>query len=117
MRQACCVIAILLAASYGAPAAVTVMLLDLLNTSWTDQIQARRALVAFLEQIQPQDHIAIFALGAHSLTLLHDYTTNATSLVVRLKQVHDEGLPEFDASTPHTEPFKRLGLDALFDAH
>ena len=104
----------------GAPTAVTVMLLDLLNTSWTDQIHARKALVAFLEQIQPQDHIAIFALGAHSLTLLHDYTTNAASLVVRLKQVHNGGLPEFDASTQHTEPqreFKSLGLDAIFDAN
>ena len=52
------------------------MLLDLLNTVVDrSRLRARKALVAFLEQIQPRDHIAIFALGAHSLTLLHDYTT------------------------------------------
>jgi VWFA-related protein len=91
----------------GAPTSVTVVLLDLLKTRWTDQLHARRALLAFLEQIQPQDHIAIFALGAHSLTLLHDYTTNAASLVARLKKVKGE---------PQAE-LQNLGLEALFDAN
>src|SRR6266540_1223058 len=41
----------------GTPASVTVVLLDLLNTSWTDQIYARKALVKFLGQIQPEDRL------------------------------------------------------------
>jgi VWFA-related protein len=50
------------------PTNVTVVLLDLLNTSWVDQIHARKALLKFFQQIQPQDRIAIFPLGSRGLT-------------------------------------------------
>ncbi len=75
-----------LAENRNVPTSVTVVLLDLLNTSWTDQMYARKALLKFLQQIQPQDRIAIFALGHRSLTLLHDYTTDSASLVARLQK-------------------------------
>jgi len=39
-----------------------VVLIDLVNTSWTDQQYARKALLKFFQQIQPQDRVAIFAL-------------------------------------------------------
>jgi VWFA-related protein len=98
---------------------VTVVLLDLLNTSWTDQIYARKALMKFLGQIQPQDRIAIFALGAHRLTLLHDYTTDSASLLARLKKANGEIPSELDASTVSSDTqadLQNLGLDTLADA-
>ena len=104
----------------GVPTGVTVVLLDLLNTSWTDQIYARKALLKFLEQIQPQDRIAIFALGKRSLTLLHDYTTDSTALIARLKTDTGEIPSDLDASTLNSDTqseLQNLGLEALADAN
>jgi VWFA-related protein len=104
----------------GVPTSVTVVLLDLLNTSWTDQIYARKALMKFLGQIQPQDRIAIFALGRRSLTLLHDYTTDSASLLARLKTANGEIPSDLDASTLNSDTqgeLQNLGLEALADAN
>lgn len=104
----------------GVPTSVTVVLLDLLNTSWTDQIYARKALMKFLGQIQPQDRIAIFALGKRSLTLLHDYTTDSASLLARLKKADGEIPSDLDASTLNSDTqaeLQNLGLEALADAN
>jgi len=102
------------------PTSVTVVLLDLLNTSWTDQLYARKGLLKFFEQIQPQDRVALFALGRHSLTLLHDYTTDSASLIARLQKATGEIPSELDASTVNANAqseLQRLGLDALADAN
>jgi VWFA-related protein len=104
----------------GVPTSITVVLLDLLNTSWADQQYARKGLMKFLAQVQPQDRIAIYALGAHSLTLLHDYTTDASSLVARLKRENGELPADLEASTlnPDTQQELRdLDLGALADAN
>jgi VWFA-related protein len=102
------------------PTGITVILLDLLNTSWGDQHYAREALVKFLAQVQPKDRIAIYALGARSLTLLHDYTTDAASLVARMDKVKGQTSPELDASTlnPDTQQeLRNLDLGGLADAN
>ena len=104
----------------GVPTSVTVVLLDLLNTSWTDQIYARKALIKFLGQIEPQDRIAIFALGARSLTLLHDYTTDSASLIARLNKDRGEIPTDLAASTLNSDTqqeLQNLGLEALADAN
>ena len=104
----------------GVPTSVTVVLLDLLNTSFVDQQYARKALVKFLGQVQPQDRIAIYALGHHSLTLLHDYTTDAASLVERLNKTTGEIPSALDASTVNLDAqqeLQALGLDQLADAN
>jgi VWFA-related protein len=110
----------IIARQAGIPTNVTVVLLDLLNTSFVDQQYARKALVNFLGQIQPQDRIAIYALGRRSLTLLHDYTADASSLVRRLQQTRGEIPSELDASTLNADTqqeLQALGLDALADAN
>jgi VWFA-related protein len=104
----------------GVPVSVTVILLDLLNTSWSDQHYAREALVKFLSQIQPQDRIAIFALGQRSLTLLHDYTSDASSLLARMKAAKGQVASDLEASTldPDTQQELRdLDLGGLADAN
>jgi len=108
-----------LAENHDVPTSVTVVLLDLLNTSWTDQLYARKGLLKFLQQLQPQDRVAIFSLGSHSLRLLHDYTTDSASLISKLRQATGEIPTELDASTPNPaaqSELQRLGLDALADA-
>lgn len=102
----------------GVPTNVTVILIDLVNTSLVDQHYARRALVDFLGQIQPQDRVALYALGRQSLTLLHDYTADASSLVDRIRTTRGEIPSQLDASTVNAdsqEELRALGLDALAD--
>ena len=109
-----------LSARTGVPTSVTVVLLDLLNTSWTDQLYARKALIKFLGQIQPQDRIAIFALGSRRLSLLHDYTTDAASLIERLKKTSGEIASDLAASTLNLDAqteLQRLGLESIADAN
>jgi VWFA-related protein len=108
-----------LAQRAGVPPSVTIVLLDLLNTSWTDQVYARKALVKFLEQIQPQDRLAILTLGGGRLTVLHDYTTDAASLVAKVAKFKAQLLPELDASTVNPDSQQALadlGLDSFADA-
>jgi VWFA-related protein len=109
-----------LTAHTGVPTSVTVVLLDLLNTTWSDQQYARKALIEFLEQIQPQDRIAIFALGNRSLTMLHDYTIDSASLLARIATLKGEVPSDLEASTvsPDTQHvLQDLDLSALADAH
>ena len=104
----------------GVPTSITVILLDLLNTRWADQQYARKALVTFLGQIQPQDRIAIYTLGERSLTVLHDYTTDAASLVARLKRAGGEIPSRLEASTldpDSQQELRDLDLSALADAN
>jgi VWFA-related protein len=86
-----------LAQRAGVPSSVTVILLDSLNTNITDQTYARKAVIDFLLQLQPSDHVAIYRLSSQ-LQILHDYTTDAADLIKRLQESRAEILPGADAS-------------------
>ena len=58
---------------------LSVILLDALNTEWSDQIYARRAAADVLEQIPAGERLAIFALSDR-LRLLHDFSSDAAAL-------------------------------------
>ena len=62
------------------PNAVTVLLLDGLNTKFEDQVYAKRQLIAFLKQLRPADHVAIYELG-NRLRILHDFSSDTESLI------------------------------------
>ena len=68
----------------GTPAAVTAILLDGVNTRFSDQANARQQVIRFLKQIQPEDRIAIYTLDSRGLRVLHDYTTDSSDLVTKL---------------------------------
>jgi VWFA-related protein len=67
----------------GTPSAVTVILLDALNTRLTDQAYAKQQVIKFLQTIEPDDHIGIYTLGG-SLRVLHDYTNDSRDLLRQL---------------------------------
>lgn len=70
--------------STGAP--ITVMLLDALNTPFTDQAYARRQMLAFVkEQFKPTDRMAVFALTG-GLNLLQDFTSDPQVLYTALQR-------------------------------
>lgn len=69
--------------STGAP--VTVMLLDALNTAFTDQAYARGQMLAFVKNnFKPSDRMAVFTLTG-SLNVLQDFTSDPQTLFTALQ--------------------------------
>lgn len=92
------------------PTSVTVILLDGLNTRFEDMAQARAQIIKFLGQLQPQDRVALYTLTTR-LRVLHDFTTDATSLLRALERSKGHVSAELAASEP--EPVNLTGIDAL----
>ena len=65
---------------------VTVILLDRLNTAWEDQAQAKAQIVGFLGQIQPNDRLGLYLLDSNRVRVLHDFTTDVSSLLRSLSR-------------------------------
>jgi VWFA-related protein len=83
----------------GVPPSVTIILLDGLNTSFEDQTWARTEVVRFLENLQPQDRVAIMLLGDH-LYMLQDFTSDPTTLLAVLKSRKARIASELKSSAP-----------------
>jgi VWFA-related protein len=65
---------------------ITVMLLDALNTPFTDQAYARSQMLAFVKaSFKPTDRMAIFTLTG-SLNVLQDFTSDPQSLYTALQR-------------------------------
>jgi VWFA-related protein len=64
-----------------APGSVTVVLFDRLNTPAHDQLFARQQLVSFLSQIKSEDRVGLYVLESNAISVLHDFTNDARSLV------------------------------------
>jgi VWFA-related protein len=79
-------------ADQSAPSSATVILLDGLNTRSSDLAYARYQIVKFLKQIQPQDRVALYTLGT-DLTLVHDFTSDSTSLLAALQNFGEVRAP------------------------
>ena len=60
---------------------VTVILFDRLNSSLEDQKQARDQIVKLLAKSDPGDRIAVYVLESDAVTVLHDFTTDASRLI------------------------------------
>jgi VWFA-related protein len=86
-----------LAERSAVPKSVTVILLDALNTEISDQESARRQVIKFLGQLQPQDRVGIYTLD-YRLNVLHDFTTDSSALLESLKEYQGERLPDESAS-------------------
>ena len=67
----------------GVPNCVTIILLDALNTPRQEMANARLAVVDFLQQIQPHDHVALYGLSTN-LYVIHNFTNDASSLLAAL---------------------------------
>jgi len=96
----------------GAPSAVTIVLLDLVNTQWRDKLYSRAELVKFLHtELHANDRVALYALSA-DLHLLHDFTSDVTPLIAALN--HYKPRPGVDlVVAPPTSSTGNAALDAL----
>jgi VWFA-related protein len=76
----------------GAPVSITVILLDGLNTQLEDQVYARDQVIKFLQQVQPQDRVALYTLNEEP-RLLHDFTSDPSLLLRALANYRVENSP------------------------
>jgi len=76
------------------PKRVTIIVLDLLNTEFIDQVYARKGLLDFLgNSVDATEPIAVFLLTRSGLKVVHDFTTDPQVLVEavkRIKGAHDQ---------------------------
>ena len=79
------------------PGSVTVVLLDTLNTPFTVQSYMRYSAVRVLRQLNPQDHVAIYVLGATRLRIIQDFTQDSTALLRALNAEKGEYSSAVDA--------------------
>jgi VWFA-related protein len=108
----------------GAPASVTVILLDGLNTHFEDQTYAKKRLIRFLDQIQPDDHVGLYTLGS-GLRVLHDFTADSSSLLTALKDYakrksleakgSERGQPGATAAAPYAANPSKASPDARIE--
>ena len=110
------------------PASVTVILLDALNTDAADQTLARKQVLRTLQEIQPQEYVALYWLG-NGLHILHDFTTDASSLRQVLasydsskstreldnSELADPSLNSPSPSTPYGQVSERQAFRLAFD--
>lgn len=81
------------------PANLTIILVDALNTPFSDMIYSTQQLVRYLSQLKPSDHVAIYTLGS-KFGVLQDFTTNDAALVEAVK-----GYQASNASAPDAKAF------------
>jgi VWFA-related protein len=95
----------------GAPSSITVILLDMLNTSFADQARCREQLIQFLrEQVRPEDRLAIYTLGSE-LKVLNEFTNDANEIVKALARHKPRVSTELERSEPET--YDPEGGDAI----
>jgi VWFA-related protein len=76
--------------------AITIILIDQLNTAPNDQAMARKKVLAFLAQIQPQDRVALYTLG-RGLRVIHDFSSDASGLVAAVAALNGKNKNAKDA--------------------
>jgi VWFA-related protein len=88
----------------GAYHRLTIIVLDLVNTPFPDQLNARTALVKFLSQVaESGEPMCLLVLNTSGLLLLHDFTNDPTLLVTALKKAQGSNAPMIHESVvdPH----------------
>jgi len=94
---------------------VTVVLFDRLNSSFEDQKSARDQILRLLAKAQPRDHIALYVLESDTVTVLHDFTSDASRLIAVLNRYLGTTSVELARSEEKAPDFARTGI-AAFDA-
>jgi VWFA-related protein len=82
----------------------SILIFDLLNSSITEQSNARAELLKFLsESPRLEDPICLLAFDAYGITLLHDFTKDPALLAEALRKTDSQRSPK---DTPNTNPLE-----------
>lgn len=91
------------------PGSKSILFLDALNTSLTEQELAREQVLKFLKTIQPQDHFAIYSLlNEDHVVIVHEFTQDDTALVKAIKEFAPKQAPPDVA--PFAGPLDMVGM-------
>ena len=63
----------------GVPGNLTIILVDFLNTKHSDMVAAKNQVMKMLQQMKPEDRVAIYVLSGR-LYVLHDFTSDNSAL-------------------------------------
>lgn len=80
------------------PSTATAVLFDALNTQPQDQSRVRLQILKFLQQLHPEDRVAIYALTT-KLEILQDFTQDSSTLVNAVQKFLPKSTGTLDAST------------------
>jgi VWFA-related protein len=96
----------------------TIVLFDRLNTADIDQIYARGHVVKFLQQLRPEERLGFYVLTGRVLRIVHDFTSDASSLLAALGGPARTTSAELAGSEDKLERPPKMddGLDAMFEA-
>jgi VWFA-related protein len=81
----------------GGSPAVTIILLDGLNTRWEDQARSTEQVIKFLRHIHSGDRIGLYTLGTR-LVMLHDFTSDSGALLQALSHHRGRAGNEVESS-------------------
>jgi VWFA-related protein len=90
---------------------ITVILLDALNTEAKDSVYGQQEVVRFLQKLQPQDRVALYALSTTGVRVLFDFTSEAAPLIRAMQRYRGRELPQLSASDPEADKSGLKDLD------
>lgn len=96
----------------------TIVLFDRLNTADIDQVYARDHVVKFLQQLRPEERLGFYVLNGRVLRIVHDFTSDASSLLAALGGLAGTTSAALAGSEDKLERPPKMGdgLDAMFEA-
>jgi len=92
----------------GSSSAVSVILLDSLNTSFEDQVYAKSQVLKLLRNRQPNEYIALYFLD-DQLYILQDFTRDSQALLQAMDRLKPHSSRAFDASTSRSSGLTPAG--------
>lgn len=95
----------------GLTPVVTVILLDMLNTAVRDSVYGQQQIVRFLQQLQPQDRVALYVLSSRGVRVLLDFTSDPEPLLRALTRYRTKEEGQISASDPELTKSGNRELD------
>ena len=92
---------------------VVAIVFDRLNTNFSEQTQAREHIIKYLGRVRPEDKVALFVLGENGMSVLHDFTKDAGSLLRAMTRAQATTAPILAASLPPFADQMEADLDAF----
>jgi VWFA-related protein len=99
-----------------APSRVVIILFDMLNSHFKDQVPARQQLTKYLnEQVEPGTMVALLGLGRGGLRMYHDLTSDTKGLATELQMSMESG--RHSISTNLQDETSDTGSEEAFVGH
>jgi len=100
-----------------APRRINIVVLDLINTKWAEQIYARRAILGYLSKTLNTDQLTAFILLTRGgVNMVHDFTTDTRVLMAALQRLSGEIGPPLPAEQQQATDTEATQIKQLLDS-